>query len=261
MQASVVAPAGAVPLTAWVDTLSRRAAAAESVEGLLSARRLLDVFGTGALSALSGTHPNRVMDEQWLLDASAEESTGGDGDTCWVLTLDPGQEPAASVKLTPQQSEGIADRELLALAAVAVGTAQRALVLARKRAGARIISGRPLIELQSAGHRLARAAALIALARAHVRAVCRDEDAGTGAGHRATACAAGAAEAAFACSQALVQIYGAAGTSDAEATAAFAACQSAASAAGPPARLWLEAGRRRALHAPADAQQQVVPTC
>lgn len=140
---------------------------------------------------------------------------------------------------------GIDDREFLARAAVSVGTAQCALVLARRRAGTRLISGRPLIELQAAGHRMARVAAQVALARASILAVCRDQDATVSTGSRAVACAAAAAEAAYAASHALVQIYGAAGTSDPEATAAFIACQTAAGSAGPPAELWLLAGRRR----------------
>lgn len=139
----------------------------------------------------------------------------------------------------------VSDRELLARAAVSVGTAQRALILARKRAESRMVANSPLIERQSTGHRLARVAARLAMARASVRSACQDEDAGLGPGHHAPAAAAGAAEVAFAASYALVQVYGAAGTSDPDSVAAFAACQAAGSAAGPPARLWLQAGQRR----------------
>lgn len=150
----------------------------------------------------------------------------------------------------PRDGRGAADLVLLGQAAVALGTAQRALVLARHRAGTRFVGGRPLIERQSTGHRLARGAAQIAVARATVLAAGRDEDAGIAAEYRAPASAAAAAEAAFTCAQALVQVFGAAGTSDPDATAAFEACQAAASAAGPVPRLWLQAGRRRPADVP-----------
>ena len=151
----------------------------------------------------------------------------------------------------PREGRDLADLVLLGRAAVALGTAQRALVLARHRAGTRFVGGRPLIERQSTGHRLARGSAQIAVVRATVLAAGRDEDAGVAAGYRAPASAAASAEAAYACAQALVQVYGAAGTSDPEATAAFEACQAAATAVGPAPRLWLRAGRRRGLDVPA----------
>ncbi|WP_345637373.1 acyl-CoA dehydrogenase family protein [Rugosimonospora acidiphila] len=260
MSSLIVAPPVAVSFTDWAEALSSRAAAGEPVKCLLSARRLLDIFGPDALPALPVGKPGQWSDARWLLHASAEESEGSDGTSTWFLSLGPGREFEGSVTLTSKQAESIADRELLALASVAVGTAQRAMVLARRRAGKRMISGRPLIELQAAGHRLARVAALITQARAYLRALCRDEDAGIGAGYRAAAGAAAAAEAAFACAQALVQIYGAAGTSDAEPAAAFAACQAAASAAGAPARLWLHAGSRRPLRPTTNARSQAVAT-
>lgn len=136
------------------------------------------------------------------------------------------------------------DRELLARAAVAIGAGQHALVLARRRAGTRRVAGRPLIEFQSTGHRLAAASARVALARAALFEAGRCEEEG-GAGHQAPACAALAASAAFNAAQVLTQAFGAAGTSDPAATAAFEACQRAASAAGPPTQLWVQAGRRR----------------
>lgn len=143
---------------------------------------------------------------------------------------------------------------------MALGAAQRALVLARHRAGSRFVGGRPLIERQSTGHRLARGSARIAVARATILAAGRDEDAGIAADYRAPASAAAAAEAAFACAQALVQVYGAAGTSDPAATAAFEACQSAGSAAGPAPRLWLQAGRRRGTDLPG-ARTGAIDSC
>ncbi len=150
----------------------------------------------------------------------------------------------------PRDDRDTADLVLLGRAAVTLGTAQRALVLARHRAGSRFVGGRPLIERQSTGHRLARGSAQVAVVRATVLAAGRDEDAGVAAGYRAPASAAAAAEAALLCAQALVQVYGAAGTSDPAATAAFEACQAAASAAGPAPGLWLQAGRRRGFDVP-----------
>lgn len=163
---------------------------------------------------------------------------------------DPTQPPQSGGQ-PPREGPDLADLVLLGRAAVTLGTAQRALVLARHRAGARFVGGRPLIERQSTGHRLARGSAQIAVVRATVLAAGRDEDAGIAARYRAPASAAAAAEAAFACAQALVQVYGAAGTSDPEATAAFEACQAAATAVGPAPGLWLRAGRRRAPDLPA----------
>jgi alkylation response protein AidB-like acyl-CoA dehydrogenase len=150
--------------------------------------------------------------------------------------------------LAQRPAEPDSDRDLLARAAVAVGTAQRALVLARKRAGTRFVAGRPLIEMQSTGHRLARVGAKLAVARISVLAASRDEDSGAGAGYRAPAVAAAAAEVAFAASHALVQVYGAAGTSDDAPVAAFQACQAVAGWVGPPAELWLRAARRRGVN-------------
>ncbi|MFD7921591.1 acyl-CoA dehydrogenase family protein [Streptomyces sp. NPDC059740] len=224
--------AGARTWAEWAEALSRAAAAGRETRTLLAERTVLDVFGPGAWGGGAAEQPVAV-------------STAADGSARW--SLGPDDAPVRRAELTADRARAVADRDLLAHAAVAVGTAERALVLARRRAGSRTVAGRPLIEMQSTGHRLARVAALVAVARISVRRAAQDEAAGVAAGHRAPAVAAGAAEAAFAVSHALVQVFGAAGTGDPAAIAAFEACQAAGAAAGPPAELWLQAGRRREL--------------
>lgn len=158
-------------------------------------------------------------------------------------------DPALGTVASPRSADGAAvdGGDLIAQAEASLGAAGAALTLARDRAGSRWVAGSPLIEKQSTGHRLARAAAQLALARAGVLAAARSAQSGADAGHQAPACAAAAAEAALASAYALVQVYGAAGTSDAAPVAAFQACEAAATAAGPIPELWRMTGRRRGL--------------
>lgn len=170
------------------------------------------------------------------------------------LSMDPqlGEAVPAAVLRTRSAAEQAADagdHHLFTCAVDCLSAAEHALVLARRRAGSRTVAGRPLIEMQSTGHRIARVAARVAVARVSLdRARQAQDTAGeAGSGYRVTAAAAGAAEAAFAASYALVQVFGAAGTGDPRAIDAFEACQVAGSAAGPPAELWLQAAGRRRL--------------
>ncbi len=216
-------------------------------------RRLRAAVAEGPELSISGNALDILLDTISLDPAVGELDVVPSGDArggpCleWVETsMQRAAEGRPVDDLGPPASEA-ADRDLLGRAATAVGVGRRAVVLARERAGSRFIGGRPLIEMQSTGHRIARAAARIAVARGSVQAAAREHDAGSGAHHRVLATAAAAAEAAFACARALMQVYGAAGTSEAKPVGAFEACQSAGAALGPPAELWLQAGRRSGL--------------
>ena len=111
----------------WTHALSRTAAAGRDTGVMLATRTLRDVFGAS------------VAWPAGRAEVPFDVSTGADGSTHWALRPPGGAGP---VELDPAASRAVADRDLLARAAVAVGTAQRALVLARKRAGTRMVAGR-----------------------------------------------------------------------------------------------------------------------
>lgn len=232
------APAG-TSCDTWARLLASVSAQGGSVSGLLACRRVRDVAG-GAVepdvetALLEGVAAVRAR----VLPNGMTAWQAGAADLLW--------EGSAS----SDRAEALRDRDLLALAAVAVGAGRRAVVLARERAWSRRVGGRPLIEKQATAHRLARAAAGLAMVHASLEHVCREADLGRLDGPAAPALAAAAAEAAAVASAALSQVYGAASTSDDAPAAAVVACQHAVEEIGPAALLWREAARRRPAAGP-----------
>jgi hypothetical protein len=137
------------------------------------------------------------------------------------------------------------DAALIGTAAALVGAGRRSHELAARRAGERVLSGRPLIERQGLAHDLARGALALDRARVGVWQAAWDLDAGDAAGHRAPAALADAAEAALRVSRSTCRVFGAAGTSASPAYAVYAYTHVLAGAHGPIDELWREAAARR----------------
>jgi len=140
-------------------------------------------------------------------------------------------------------ADALSDSELIARAAYAVGVGRSCLRLGQARAADRTVSGRRLIEFQGPAHRLGRAAVLLAEARIGVWRAAAAEDAGTPAGCAAAACAA-AVDAALDAAHEMVQLHGAAGTSDRRIVKLYQLAYSLPRVCGSPRLLWGRAGRQ-----------------
>lgn len=151
--------------------------------------------------------------------------------------------------LTPEfglltDKEAVRDRELLAIAAYALGVARSCLRAAQERAAHRIVANRPLLEYQGTSHRLAQCAVDLAVARAGLRRAASGEDDGEPAGHSAPAAAAASISTALDCAHTAVQVFGAAGTSNPEIVRLFRAAYALAEVTGSPRELWRASGKR-----------------
>ncbi|MBB5805002.1 alkylation response protein AidB-like acyl-CoA dehydrogenase [Saccharothrix ecbatanensis] len=129
-------------------------------------------------------------------------------------------------------------------AAYHVGVARRAVELAADRVATRLLGGRPLVERQASAHRLARAAIAVELARVEVWEAACALDAGVDR-HLSRTALATAVEAAITAAHAVVQLHGAAGTSDPAVGAVYRAAYGAVDVWGPPSVLWRAAADER----------------
>lgn len=125
------------------------------------------------------------------------------------------------ITLDGSTAQAVHDRGLLLVAAYACGVARRCLASAQERAGGRVVAGRRLLEHQGTAHRIARGAVDLTLARAGLWRAAQAEDEGERAGHRAPAAAAACVSAALDCAHTVVQVFGAAGTSDPQVVSMF----------------------------------------
>lgn len=131
-------------------------------------------------------------------------------------------------------------QDLLLRTAYAVGVGRRCVETAQRRAGDRVIAGRPLIEFQGPAHRLANAAFELACARVGLWRTAWEVDQ-----HRRSnvhAAAAAAVTAAVTCAHELVQTHGAAGTSDPSVVRLYEAAYALPALCGSPGELWRRAG-------------------
>jgi hypothetical protein len=163
-----------------------------------------------------------------LLDTSPEDFEN------WLSPL-----PQAEFEAGPTT-----DRDLLVCAAYAVGIGRRCLEIAHARASERTIGGRLLIELQAPAHRLANASIDLAVARAGLWRLAWGEDHSVAAACWAPAATATCVTAAVNCAHEAVQIFGAAGTSDADVVRLYRAAYQTAELCGSPSELWQAATER-----------------
>jgi hypothetical protein len=148
------------------------------------------------------------------------------------------------VAFEPEETLALADRDLLMCASYAVGVGRRCLELAQERADERVVAGRRLIEHQGVAHRLARSAFDLADARVGLWRVVWHEDQGSRAGHRAPAVTAGCVSVALDCAHEVVQMFGAAGTSDRRVVRLYRTAYGLPRLCGTPRELWRSAGAR-----------------
>lgn len=233
----------------WCLVLEELGAGCRDHTLIRSVRTFIDVFTGRAADPRAaeafrlwarGTFPASVAPAQ-LVERS------GSGETAsWRV---PAGLPAplvelAEVTLDAPAARAVADRELLAVAAYAVGIGRHCLEVAQRRAGERVIAGRRLLEYQGTSHRLARCAVDLCVARVGLWRAANAEDDGTGARHRAPAAAAACLSAALDCAHNVVQVYGAAGTSDPDVVRLFRTACSLAAITGSARTLWQAAGER-----------------
>ncbi|MFE9429216.1 acyl-CoA dehydrogenase family protein [Kitasatospora sp. NPDC006697] len=230
----------------WCLVLEELGAGCRSHAEIRSVRTFLDVFaadgrpaaaafrawaaGQRAMPAADGVLVRRTAGGGWRIAAALPSMSG-------ALT--------GPVGLDPTAARAVDDRELLVLAAYACGVARQCLESAQQRAGRRVVAGRRLLEHQGTGHRIARCAVDLTLARVGLWRAALGEDTGERAGHRAPAAAAACLSAALDCADAVVQVFGAAGTSDPHVVRLFRAAGALPGELGSPRRLWHEAGERR----------------
>jgi hypothetical protein len=148
------------------------------------------------------------------------------------------------VTLGRADATAVDDRDLLMCASYAVGVGRRCLELAQERAGERVVAGRRLIEHQGVAHRLARSAFDLANARVGLWRVAWHEDRGSRAGHGAPAVTAGCVSVALDCAHEVVQMFGAAGTSDQQVVRLYRTAYGLPRLCGTPRELWRSAGAR-----------------
>ncbi|WP_410633494.1 acyl-CoA dehydrogenase family protein [Amycolatopsis sp. cmx-4-83] len=133
--------------------------------------------------------------------------------------------------------------DLLRGAAYAVGVGRKCLELAQRRAGDRTVAGRPLIEHQGVAHRLANAAVELACARVGLWRTAWSRDRGKPPADRVYVATAVCVTAAVGCAHELVQIFGAAGTSEPVVTRLYRAAYGLPDVCGSPGELWRRVGR------------------
>ncbi|HEX3786509.1 MAG TPA: acyl-CoA dehydrogenase family protein [Pseudonocardiaceae bacterium] len=133
--------------------------------------------------------------------------------------------------------------DLLSRAGYAVGVGRGCLELAQERAGDRVIAGRPLIEFQGPAHRLANVAVDLAAARVGLWRTAWWCDQGKVVAEQAAAAAAACVTAAVGCAHELVQIFGAAGTSEPDVVRRYQAAYELPALCGSPGELWRAAAR------------------
>jgi Acyl-CoA dehydrogenase, C-terminal domain len=214
-----------------------------------SVRTFLDVF-------LRGPDPAGAADafQQWVRQHRAEpgpdtllvRQPAPSAGSVWRIAAGvPALSALPEAVVDPVVAEEVADRELLAAAAYAVGVARRCLQAAQERATERVIANRRLLEYQGTSHRLAQCAIDVAVARAGLWRSASGEDEGAPAGYRAPATAAACVSAALDCAHMVVQVFGAAGTSRPEIVRLFRTAYALAALTSAPAQLWHSAGTRR----------------
>ncbi|MGW2317435.1 acyl-CoA dehydrogenase family protein [Streptomyces sp. NPDC001680] len=231
----------------WCLVLEELGAGCRPHTLIRSVRTFLDVFAAdgrptapAALRAWADEHRTAPESDDALVRRTAR---GG-----WRL---PDPRPASLAALPGEAtldaaaSRAVADRELLVLAAYACGVARRCLEVAQERAGRRVVAGRRLLEHQGTGHRIARGAVDLNLARVGLWRAAQGEDEGERAGYRAPAAAAACVAAALYCAHTVVQVFGAAGTSDPDVVRLFRTAGALPTVSGSPRKLWREAGERR----------------
>ncbi|MFE4612667.1 acyl-CoA dehydrogenase family protein [Streptomyces niveus] len=250
---ALAAEPGAPPVLGQVDwclVFEELGAGCRDHQLIRSVRTFLDVYGSGP-----GAGPAAAAFRHWAHERRSApgppdaivERTTGEGRGVWRITA--GQ-PAPlnalpEVELNASAAREVADRELLAVAAYAVGVGRRCLEAAQQRADARVIAGRRLLEYQGTSHRLARCAVDLSIARAGLWRAALAEDEGERAGHRAPACAAACLSTALDCAHNVVQVFGAAGTSDPAMVRLFRTAYSLPAVTGSVSALWRSAGARR----------------
>lgn len=234
---------------AWCLVLEELGGSCRDHSLIRSVRTFLDVYPHGpqpkraaeAFGQWVGAHRAGLSPQTVLIEHSPAA-----GPRVWRT---PSSVPALGelpdVVLDPSAVEAVADRQLLAVAAYALGIARRCLRAAQERADGRTIAGRRLLEYQGTSHRLAQCAVDLAVARAGLRRTATGEDDGKPAAHRAPAAAAASVTAALDCAHTAVQIFGAAGTSNPEIIRLFRAAYALPALTGAPAELWRSAGIRR----------------
>ncbi|MFI9643395.1 acyl-CoA dehydrogenase family protein [Micromonospora sp. NPDC051925] len=217
-----------------------------------SVRIAVDVAGSATATTAADTFRQWARSRRCADGASPDPvARTGTARSSWQMSAGTAAdaEPGPEIVLDVVAARRVADRELLATAAYAVGVGRRCLELAQCRASERVITGRRLIEYQGTSHRLARGAVDLVLARIGLWTAASGEDHGVPAGHRAAATVAACVAAALNCAHAAVQTFGAAGTHDPAITRLFRAAYEIPARCGSPRALWQVAGQRRLVEA------------
>uniref|UniRef100_UPI00211D36DC acyl-CoA dehydrogenase family protein n=1 Tax=Streptomyces sp. rh34 TaxID=2034272 RepID=UPI00211D36DC len=185
----------------WCLVLEETGADCRDPSAALAVRTFLDVYGDSeqAPEVWAGTAP-------WPEHLPVSRAADG-GARVWSAERSPvpGLAALPDITLDSAAARGVADRDLLARAAGALGVARSCLESAQERATGRTVAGRQLIEFQGTAHRLAEASLELALARVGLWRAAWREDRGTPAGYLARAAAAAAVTAALNSAHAAVQ--------------------------------------------------------
>jgi hypothetical protein len=231
----------------WAVVLEELGAGCRDHTLIRSVRTFLDVFVADDADVAAGAAYREWVREHRSAPSSTDVLVTRCPDGGWQIATGVSSALAGLHRVRPTQAEtqAVADRELLALAAYAVGIGRRCLELAQQRAAGRVVAGRRLIEHQGTSHRLARCAVDLTVGRVGLWRAAQGEDEGEPAGHRAPATAAACLSTALDCAHNLVQVFGAAGTSDPHVVRLFRTAYSLSAVAGPASALWRSAGARR----------------
>ncbi|MFJ5680714.1 acyl-CoA dehydrogenase family protein [Streptomyces sp. NPDC093097] len=229
----------------WCLILEELGAGCRSHTLVLSVRTLVDVCAEAGERTAAG--------EAFRTWVSHHRTAPGDdtalvqraGDGVWRIAYPLRTALPGEITLDASTAKAMDDRELLLIAAYACGVARRCLEVAQERAGQRVVAGRRLLEHQGTGHRIARCAVDLTIARVGLWRAAHGEDEGERAGHRAEAAAAACVSAALDCAHTVVQVFGAAGTSDPVVVRLFRMAYSLPAVSGSPRALWQSVGARR----------------
>lgn len=236
----------------WCLVFEEVGAACRDLAQIRVVRTYLDVFVNGrpgpdakiaadAFLAWSRHWRSPTGHEKLAVERVASQS--GDGMVAWRAK---GCSSVEFPEVTCGASDAgvIADRDLIACAAYAVGVGRQCLEAAQERAVDRMIAGRPLLQHQGTAHRLAESALDLSLARVGLWLAAGGADEHEPLGPGAPAAVAACVSASLACAHTMVQIFGAAGTSSPEITRLYRRSYEMADLCGSPHSLWRLAGRR-----------------
>ncbi|MFD8478599.1 acyl-CoA dehydrogenase family protein [Kitasatospora sp. NPDC059673] len=201
--------------------------------------------GEPALAVVRATAPGGVP-RWYVVRPDPADEPAGDGSLLGVpgRTVRFAGTRATEIEVPDELLRSELDAARIRQAAVLLGLADRAVAATRTHVNRRTQFGRPLVELQTVAHRLARLVGLADGWRLLVHEAAWRHDLGEPCTGEAAQALAAAAEHALTATRLCIQLHGARGMlAHSTAATAYRLASLEATRMGPPARLWAEAGR------------------